>query len=68
MSIGVSELLFIILPLTLISWPLLSIATLVALRRRQMMAMPQALWAFIILVIPVLGSAAYWVVQPGNKE
>ncbi|MAT96099.1 MAG: hypothetical protein CL608_03065 [Anaerolineaceae bacterium] len=66
MNIGITELLFILGPLTFISWPLLSLATLVALRRRQMMAMPQALWALIILVIPVLGSAAFWLVRPGE--
>lgn len=67
MNIGISELLFIILPLTLISWPMLSLITLVVLRRRQMMALPQALWALIILVIPVLGPAAFWLVQPGEN-
>jgi len=67
MNIGVNELLFILLPLTMISWPVLSLATLVALRRRQMTAAPQAVWALIILVIPVLGSAAFWLVRPGEK-
>ncbi len=68
MSIGTSELLLIILPLTLISWPLLSLAALVTLRRRQLMSAPQAIWALIILAIPVLGLVAYWVVQPGKNE
>lgn len=68
MSIGTSELLLIILPLTLISWPLLSLAALVTLRRRQLMSAPQAIWALIILAIPVLGPVAYWVVQPGKNK
>lgn len=68
MSIGVNELLFFLLPLTLISWPLLSLAALVTLRRRQLMSAPQAIWALIILVIPVLGPVAYWLVQPGKNE
>jgi hypothetical protein len=66
MSIGVSELLIVLGPLAFISWPVLSLATLMSLRRRQMMALPQALWALIILVIPVLGSAAFWLVRPGE--
>lgn len=68
MSIGINELLFVVLPLTLISWPLLSLAALVTLRRRQLMSAPQAIWALIILAIPVLGPVAYWVVQPGKNE
>lgn len=67
MNIGISELLMSILPVTFISWPLLSLATLVALRRRRMMAMPQALWALIILIVPLLGSAAFWLVRPGES-
>ncbi len=68
MSIGINELLFVVLPLTLISWPLLSLAALVTLRRRQLLSAPQAIWALIILAIPVLGPVAYWVVQPGKNE
>ncbi len=66
MNIGINELLLVLGPLAFVSWPLLSLGTLVALRRRQMMALPQALWALIILVIPVLGSTAFWLVRPGE--
>ena len=67
MSIGTSELVFILVPLTLISWPL-SLAALVSLCRRQLVSVLQALWVPIILIIPVLGPVAYWAVRPGKNQ
>lgn len=66
MSIGMSELLFILLSLTLISWPL-SLAAFVTLCRRQTVSVLQPIWALIVLIIPVLGPVAYWVVRPGKN-
>ena len=63
-----SQLLMTIGPLAYISWPLLSLATLAALRHRRLGPGLQALWALIILMIPVLGAAAFWLVQPGENS
>jgi hypothetical protein len=60
--IGVNELLFILL------WPILSLAALVVLRGRQLPATAQALWALMIIAIPVLGSLAFFIVRPGDRQ
>ena len=63
-----TEFLFSFLPfvylLLLCGWPLLSLATLFDLRHRPLTGAPQLLWVLIILLIPILGAAAYWIVQP----
>lgn len=63
-----TEFLFSFLPLLylllLCGWPLLSLATLFDLRHRLLTDAPQLFWVLIILLIPILGAAAYWIVQP----
>ncbi len=48
-------------------WPVLSIIGLLGLRRRQMAATAQAIWAVVIVVIPIMGTGAFWLVGAGNK-
>ena len=48
-------------------WPVLSIIGLLGLRRRQLAATAQAIWAVLIVVIPVMGTVAFWLVNPGEK-
>ncbi len=48
-------------------WPLLSIIGLLGLRRRQLAATAQAIWAVLIVVIPIMGTVAFWLVGPGNN-
>ncbi len=60
--IGVNELLILLL------WPVLSIAALFALRVRPLTATAQALWAFMIIAIPVLGSLAFFIVMPSDRQ
>lgn len=63
-----TELTMLLLQLACLGWPFLSLAALVALRRRPLTALPQALWALIILATPILGACAFWIVQPREVE
>ncbi len=58
--IGVGELLIILL------WPILSIIALFVLRNRPLSGITQAIWALIIIGIPVLGPLAFFIVMPGE--
>ncbi len=58
--IGMSELFIILL------WPVLSLVALFALRGRPLSTTAQALWAFMIIAIPVLGSLAFFIVMPSE--
>ncbi len=62
MGIGVYELLILLL------WPVLSVAALFGLRNRPLPATAQALWAFMIIAIPVLGSLAFFIVNPVERQ
>ncbi len=61
-SIGVGELLVIGL------WPVLSLAALVFLRRRPLSGIAQAIWAFLIIAVPVFGPLAFFIVQPSDNK
>ena len=50
--------------LILIAWPVLSIVGLVSLRKRRLPPTATAIWALVIIVIPLLGTIGYWIVQP----
>ncbi len=60
--IGVQELLVLLL------WPVLSIVALFVLRGRPLTATAQALWAFMIIAVTVLGSLAFFIVMPGDRQ
>lgn len=49
-----------------IGWPVLAIATLFSLRNAPLPPLPQVLWALVIVVVPLLGALAYWIVRPGR--
>ena len=61
-NIGVSELLIIAL------WPALSLIALFTLRRRPLTAIAQAIWALMIIAIPLLGPLAFFIVMPGDSK
>ncbi len=50
-----------------VGWPVLSIIGLLGLRRRRLAATAQAIWAVLIVIIPVMGTVAFWLVNPGKK-
>jgi len=49
-------------------WPLLSLVALYTLRRRHLNGTNQALWALLIVAIPVLGALAFFVIKPGTSD
>lgn len=50
------------------SWPLFSIIALLALRRSHLTGTNQALWAFLIVAVPILGALAFFIVRPSEKN
>ncbi len=50
-----------------LGWPVLSIIGLLGLRRRRLPATAQAIWAVLIVIIPIMGTVAFWLVNPGEK-
>ncbi len=52
--------------LTFAAWPVLSIVGLLGLRRRQLAATVQAIWAVLIVAAPLMGTVAFWLVRPGE--
>lgn len=59
--IGVNELLVLLL------WPVLSIAALFVLRNRPISGVAQAIWALMIIGVPILGPLAFFIVMPGER-
>ncbi|MBI4732941.1 MAG: PLDc N-terminal domain-containing protein [Chloroflexi bacterium] len=53
----------------LVGWPVLSILALVGLRKRtKLHATARALWALMIVSVPILGAIAYWIVRPDASD
>jgi hypothetical protein len=57
-GLGLSEVLIVILLLGL------PIVSLIDLARRKLTGIPLAIWAVIIVVVPLMGSIAYWIIRP----
>lgn len=53
--------------LLLAAWLALVVLTLLALRRRNLPSVAGAIWALIILGLPVLGAIGFWIVQPDDS-
>jgi hypothetical protein len=53
--------------LLLLGWPVLSIVTILAIKKRQLADTAQAIWVLISLV-PFLGALAFFLIQPGQPE
>jgi hypothetical protein len=67
MNYGFGELLIIlfwcILP---IAWIGLSIYTLLALKPVHLNETARALWTLVIVLVPILGAVAFWLVRPNE--
>ena len=57
-GLGLSEVLIVILLLGL------PIVSLIDLARRKLTGIPLAIWVVIIVVVPLMGSIAYWIIRP----
>ena len=62
MSISASELL--VEALIMILFFGLPIISLIALEKRKLSSLPLAIWAVLIVVVPLMGSIAYWIIRP----
>jgi len=65
--IGVNWGFLIIQLLILGSWPILSLIALFALRRAPVTGINQAIWALLIIAIPILGALAFFIVRPSEN-
>jgi hypothetical protein len=54
--------------LLLISWLVLIIVALIRLRKRQLEPIIQVLWTIVVILIPILGPLAFFIVAPGKAE
>jgi len=54
--------------LLLISWLVLIIVALIRLRKRQLEPIIQGLWTIVVILIPVLGPLAFFIVAPGKAK
>lgn len=60
---------FIVYATLLIGWPILSLSALLALRNQPQLAEnTKLLWAALIVVIPILGAIAFWLIGRPTKK
>lgn len=52
----------------LLAWITLAFIALRQLRYRQLDEWPRALWATLIILIPVVGASAFLIVRPGAQR
>lgn len=52
----------------LLAWPVLSILALITLRNRRLKEIAEAIWALVIVLVPLLGAVAFWIISPRNIE
>jgi hypothetical protein len=57
----------IIEALILVLYPLLCLVALFALRQGRLTGITQVLWAFLIVLVPFLGSLAFLIVNPSEN-
>ena len=67
-TLGINWGILIINLLVIGGWPLFSIIALFGLRRRHLTGTSQALWAILVVAVPVLGALAFFIVRPGEKN
>jgi hypothetical protein len=63
-AIGVDTNIFITQILVVMLLFALPIISLIDLARRKLTGIPQAMWAVFIVVVPLMGSTAYWIIRP----
>jgi hypothetical protein len=62
--IGISTGMFITQFLVGMLFFALPILSLIDLARRKLTGLPLAIWAVLIVVVPLMGSIAYWIIKP----
>ncbi len=54
--------------LILAGWLVLSILALIRLRRCQLDETARVLWVIVVVVVPLMGAIALFIVHPGNPR
>ena len=54
--------------LLLAGWIVLAMLALIQLRRAAVPETARVIWALLIVVIPLGGALAFWIVRPGKRE
>jgi hypothetical protein len=52
----------------LAGWIVLAVLALVQLRRLNLNETTRAIWAALVVVVPILGAIAFWIVRPGQES
>jgi energy-coupling factor transporter transmembrane protein EcfT len=52
----------------LVGWFILAVIALFMLRRRKLPYVALAVWAAEIVIIPIIGALAFWIVSPGKRR
>jgi membrane protease YdiL (CAAX protease family) len=61
--------LFVLLNMALVAaWIVLAVLALVQLRRMNLNETTRAIWAALVVVVPILGAIAFWIVRPGQES
>ena len=64
MNFSMTIVLQIINILLLVSWPVLSIISLVKIRNRNLSSTPNVIWALMVIGVPILGAIAFFIINP----
>ncbi len=51
-----------------ISWLVLEIFALLSLRKQKLSTTAQALWALVILTVPLMGAISFFIIRPHELE
>ncbi len=54
--------------LILVGWIVLAIVALTRLRRCQLNETARVLWAIVIVLVPLMGALAFFIVRPGKPR
>jgi hypothetical protein len=52
----------------LAGWIVLAVLALVQLRHLNLNETTRAIWAALVVVVPILGAIAFWIVRPGQES
>ena len=66
--LGINVGLLLIQILVILLLMILPVISLIDLARKKLTGTPLAIWALVICVVPLLGSAAYWILRPSAES
>lgn len=49
-------------------WLILAIFALFQLRDHELLETPRAIWVALILLVPIGGAIAFWIIRPGRRS